>query len=212
MDLISGKEATWILTSYLLGCCTAGYYWVRWRTGEDIRHHGSGNVGAKNVGRRLGTMGFLVTFAVDLAKGALAVGGAQHFHLRDPALVLSIMAVVAGHNWPFQLRFQGGKGIAVSLGVLLAYSDFALVVLGLVLLPFWALVRSFTLSGLLAFALTPLALFFCDRDHTELVVMSALAILALLSHRKNVREEIARYFPGRPVKDAPNPPDEGTGT
>ena len=209
MDLITGKEATWILTSYLLGCFTAGYYWVRWRTGEDIRHYGSGNVGAKNVGRRLGVSGFLLTLLFDLAKGALAVGGAMHFDFRDPALIASMVAVVTGHNWPFQLRFQGGKGIAVSLGVLLAYSDFGLAVLAALMIPLWALTRSFTMSGLLAFALAPLTLFLCDRNNTEVVAMSALALLALISHRKNVREEIARNFLTPPVKDSANPPDEG---
>ncbi|HXG49078.1 MAG TPA: glycerol-3-phosphate acyltransferase [Methylomirabilota bacterium] len=209
--MITGKEATWILTSYLLGCFTAGYYWVRWRTGEDIRRLGSGNVGARNVGRRLGAAAFAATLLVDAAKGALAVGGALHFNFKDVALIGTAVAVVAGHIWPFQLRFQGGKGVAVSLGVLLAYSEFALLMLGLLTLPFWALLRSFTLAGLAAFALAPMALFFCDRSHTEVVAMSALALVALIAHRRNIREEIARYFPGRPLKDSPNPPEEGTG-
>jgi glycerol-3-phosphate acyltransferase PlsY len=212
MDLITGKEATWILTSYLLGCFTAGYYWVRWRTGEDIRQHGSGNVGAKNVGRRLGAAAFSITFLLDLAKGGLATGGAMHFAFREPALVLTMVAVVAGHNWPFQLRFHGGKGIAVSLGVLLACSEFSLAVLAALMLPLWALTRSFTMSGLLAFALAPLTLFLCERNNTEVVAMSALALLALISHRRNIREEISRNFPGRPVKDMPTPPGDGEGS
>ena len=74
--MLSGKEFSWVLTSYCLGCFTAGYYWVRSRTGLDIRQQGSGSVGARNAGRVLGPGAFLVTFLLDFGKGALAVAGA----------------------------------------------------------------------------------------------------------------------------------------
>jgi glycerol-3-phosphate acyltransferase PlsY len=69
--MMTAKEMAVILACYGLGCFTAGYYWVRWRTGLDIRRQGSGNVGARNVGRFLGSAGFAITFVLDLAKGAL---------------------------------------------------------------------------------------------------------------------------------------------
>ena len=50
-------------------CFTTGYYLVRWRLGQDVREIGSGNVGAKNVGRMLGTYGFVITLLGDFAKG-----------------------------------------------------------------------------------------------------------------------------------------------
>ena len=57
------------------------------------------------------------------------------------------------------------------------------------------------LSGLLAFALSPLVAFLCGLENMEVVAASLLAILVLVSHRKNIREEFARVFPGRPVKE-----------
>src|SRR5437867_10175661 len=102
---VTGKELTTIFVSYLLGCFTAGYYWVRWRTGQDIRTRGSGNVGARNVGRMLGGSAFAATLLLDLGKGALAVGMALYVSLRPELVIAAMLAVVVGHNWPMQLRF-----------------------------------------------------------------------------------------------------------
>ena len=199
--MMTGKEMVVILACYGLGCFTSGYYWVRWRTGRDIRQQGSGNVGARNVGRFLGPWGFAITFLLDLAKGALAVALARYFGLGADALVAAVVAVVVGHNWPIQLRFRGGKGISTSLGALLAYDGYLVLVLVSLFLPVLALLRHFTISGLLAFALAPVVVFLCGLGNVEVAAISFLAILILLSHRKNIREEFARVFLDRRVED-----------
>jgi glycerol-3-phosphate acyltransferase PlsY len=197
---LMGREFSWIVASYFIGCFTAGYYWTRWRTGLDIRELGSRTVGARNVGRTLGAGGFTVTFLLDLAKGAFAAAGAIWLGLRPEAVVASLVAVAVGHNWPMQLRFHGGKGIAVSLGALLAYDPFIVLCLVAIFLPAIALLRHFTLSGMTAFMLGPLAVFLCGLDKIEVAAMSFLAILVLVTHRKNIREEISRMAGHRPVK------------
>ena len=199
---LSGREFSWIAASYFIGCFTAGYYWTRWRTGQDIRELGSGNVGARNVGRTLGAGGFAVTFLLDLAKGAFASAGAIWLGLRPEAVIASLVAVVVGHNWPMQLRFHGGKGVAVSVGALLAYDPFIVLCLLAIFLPVVAVLRNFTLSGMTAFMLGPLAVFLCGLDKVEVAVMSFLAILVLVTHRKNIREEIARIAGHSEVKES----------
>lgn len=206
--MMTGKEMTVILSTYVLGCFTAGYYWVRWRTGQDVRQMGSGSVGARNVGRVTGPLGFAVTFLLDFGKGALAAGAALYFGLGAEAVVASLVAVVAGHNWPMQLRFHGGKGIATSLGALLAYDPFIVLILVTLFLPGFVLLRSFNLGGLMAFALSPFVVFLCGLGNPEIAAISFLAIVVLFSHRRNIREEIARIFQARPLKDARSP---GTG-
>lgn len=206
--LLSGQEWTWIAASYCVGCLTGGYYWVRWFTGRDIRQLGSGTVGARNVGRVSGTLGFLATLAWDALKGALVVGGALHFQLTATAVLLAMLAVVAGHNWPVQLRFHGGKGIATSLGALAACNPFILACLVAIFLPAMIVVRSFTLSGLIAFAVAPLVMFLRGMDPVEITAASLLALLALVSHRKNIRHEIHALLPGQarsPDKEDPVP-------
>jgi glycerol-3-phosphate acyltransferase PlsY len=174
---------------------------VRWRSGQDIRHEGSGNVGARNAGRILGASAFVATLLLDLGKGALAVGMALYFGLSPEMAVAAMLAVVVGHNWPMQLRFHGGKGIATSLGVLVAYDSFLLGILVALFVPLFLLLRNFTLSGLLAFAVTPLVAFLYGLDNMEVVAASLIAILVLISHQKNIRREFARIFLGRPAKE-----------
>src|SRR4029450_4355000 len=103
---LTGREFSWILVSDCLGCFTAGYYWTRWRTGQDIRALGSGNVGARNVGGNLGVSGFAVALVLGVAKGSGVVWGAQWLGVRPEAMVAALVAVVVGHNWPLQLRFH----------------------------------------------------------------------------------------------------------
>jgi len=116
-------------------------------------------------------------------------------------VIAAMLAVVIGHNWPMQLRFHGGKGIATSVGVLLAYNSFLIVLLLALFLPLLAVSRRFTMSGLLAFALSPLLVFLWGLDDMEVVATSLLGIVILFSHRKNIRQEFARIFPGHPVKE-----------
>jgi acyl phosphate:glycerol-3-phosphate acyltransferase len=205
---LTEKEVSLAVIAYVLGTFTAGYYWVRWRKGLDIRQVGSGNVGARNVGRITGATGFLVTLLWDVTKGAMAVALATYFHLSDEGTVACILAVVAGHNWPVQLRFHGGKGVATSVGAILAYDPWAALVLCLTFLPLWAIVRSLTLSGLLAFAVTPLVLFIAGFGNPVVAALSFLALMLLITHRKNIREEIAGILPGRAVKHAADENDK----
>lgn len=206
---LTGMEWTWIIASYFIGCFTAGYYWTRFRTGQDIRLLGSGNVGARNVGRVLGPTGFTITLLSDVAKGALASGGAIQLGLRDEAIVACIIAVAIGHNWPAQLRFHGGKGVAVSFGALLAWDPLMVLCLVGIFIPIIAILRSFTLSGITAFALAPLAVFLLGLDKAEVAAMSCLAVLLVISHRQNIREEIAKLAGHPHSKTASAPMHKG---
>src|SRR6185503_17154289 len=117
------------------------------------------------------------------------VAVATYAGLGADAIVACILAVVAGHNWPAQLRFHGGKGVATSTGALLAFDPLATLVVLILFLPLWGFVRSFTLSGLLAFAITPLVLFLAGFENPSIAALSFLAILMLITHRRNIREE-----------------------
>ncbi len=111
--------------------------------GIDLRRHGSGNVGATNVGRVVGRKWGYLCFLLDVAKGfgPVFVAGMLFRHYGDgvsrteqAAWILTAFAAVAGHVLSFWLKFRGGKGVATSLGVVLG---------------FWPY---FTLPGLAAFA------------------------------------------------------------
>ena len=87
--------------------------------GKDLRHAGSGNPGATNAGRVLGARWGVVVGVLDVLKGLLPVLLAQHFLGTITALWVGL-AVVLGHIWSPFLKGQGGKGVATSLGAILA--------------------------------------------------------------------------------------------
>ena len=112
-----------VLAAYLAGAIPFGFLVARMR-GVNIFEHGSGNIGATNVGRILGRpWGFLV-FVLDFAKGAASVGLALLLkpHFDDDLWshgyveVAAGMAAFLGHLFPVYLRFRGGKGVAAGLG------------------------------------------------------------------------------------------------
>ena len=194
------RETLVIMMGYALGCFTSGYYLVRWWTGDDIRLLGSGSVGATNVGRVLGKPGFLLTVACDFSKGLLAVWLADYFRINPTGAVLTMIAVAIGHVWPAQLWFHGGKGVATSLGALLMFGYFIALIFTGLFLAFYAVVRNFVLAGLLGFALTPLALLLLDFPLTSVFGLSALALLILIAHRKNILDEIGKLMNERRIK------------
>jgi glycerol-3-phosphate acyltransferase PlsY len=180
-----------ILAAYALGCFTTAYYLVKLWKGQDIRQLGSGTVGGRNAGRVVGPAGFVIVAVGDALKGLLAVSLARFLGVSGWMLVLVMLAVVAGHIWPVQLGFHGGKGAATMIGALVGYSLLsALLVLGIFLLLF-AILRSFTLSGMLAFALTPLALLLLGQPLITVGAVLALAVIVLIAHRANIRARLA---------------------
>ena len=114
-----------LLLAYFAGSLPSGFMVARLVMGDDIRRHGSGNIGATNVTRVLGNRWGIVVLALDCLKGTLAT-------LVLPRLVLpqdgpsfghlSVgcgMAAIVGHMFPAWLKFRGGKGVATALGVVL---------------------------------------------------------------------------------------------
>ena len=176
--------------AYALGCCTVGYYLVRAWTGADIRSVDSGSVGARNVSRVLGPTGFFLTLIGDFGKGALSVWIAQRFTDSDFVAGLAMLAVVAGHIWPVQLRFRGGKGAATSLGALFVWNPPLAFAFTAFFAVAFAMTRKTTLPGLFAFACLPLATFWLTRDGLVLIIVLMVVGLVLFAHRMNLIEEI----------------------
>ena len=107
------------LGAYVAGCFSAGYYLVRLLRGKDLRGSHSGSTGARNAGRELGRGGFVVVFAVDALKGAGVLWLAQRLNPDPRVLAMLVPMVVAGHIWPMQLGFRGGKGLVTALGAMI---------------------------------------------------------------------------------------------
>lgn len=109
-----------VVAAYALGGISPGWWLVRRKSGIDLRTQGSGVTGASNVGRVLGTRGYLAVLILDTAKGLAAVYGAAWIAPHSPWAALAAPAVVAGHIWPVWLGFRGGRGAATFMGACLA--------------------------------------------------------------------------------------------
>jgi glycerol-3-phosphate acyltransferase PlsY len=198
-----------VLAGYALGSLSAGYYLVRWRTGRDIRDHGSGSTGSRNVGRLLGKRGFALTLAVDCLKGVAAVGVARLAGLTDAGLMLTMLAAVVGHVWPVQLGFRGGKGVATALGAMAAYSPAITVVCVALFAICYVAVPKLVLCGVAVVAAAPLVMAQLNEPSVRLAGLAAVTAVVAVAHRDNFRRSMRE---GGEARARPTDSGRGKGT
>ncbi|MGB9800743.1 MAG: glycerol-3-phosphate acyltransferase [Thermanaerothrix sp.] len=109
-----------VLTGYLIGSLSGAILVSRWWSGRDIRTLGDANAGTANVARHLGIKPAAFVAIVDIAKGSLAILVARASLAPEVCTVFAGVAAVLGHRFPLYFRFRGGRGLATTLGVLLA--------------------------------------------------------------------------------------------
>ncbi|WP_258359024.1 glycerol-3-phosphate 1-O-acyltransferase PlsY [Moorella sulfitireducens (nom. illeg.)] len=179
-----------LILAYLLGSLPTAFIVGRYIYGFDIRRRGSGNVGATNALRTMGTIPGLVVLAVDALKGMIAVWLGQL--IGGPWLAaLTAMAAIAGHNWSIFLKFQGGRGVATAAGAVMVMAPVAL---------FWAVLvwviivifsRYVSLGSITAAALAPFLVFFFHRPWPYILFTFAGAALIIYRHRPNIKRLLA---------------------
>lgn len=192
-----------IAIAYLLGSIPFGYLIVRFGGGDDIREKGSGNIGAANVARNAGMVAGVLTLLFDAAKGYAAVAIASHLAPVSDAprwMMAAAIAAVVGHMFPVWLGFQGGKGIATSLGVFLPIcreAVLAAVVLWILVVAFW---RYSSLGSIVAAAAMPVFVYLlyaprhAPPGYITLGTM-LIAVLVLIKHHANIERLIAGNEP-----------------
>lgn len=156
-----------VIIGYLLGSLNFAFFAGYLLKGIDLRKHGNGNLGATNTNRVLGYGPGIAVLLLDAAKGTLAVwlgmrvadnyeGGIWWLPL------LCGLAAIAGHNWPFYLKFKGGKGVATALGVMLMLYPLALLSALAVGILIIAATKYVSLGSMVGAALVPLFIYFYD--------------------------------------------------
>lgn len=172
-----------IVFSYLCGSIPFGkiiglYY------GIDIQKKGSGNIGFANCLRVLGWRPAFIVLAGDILKGFIPTIIALHRLPLDQAMVVGLTAVLA-HIFPVWLKFNGGKGVATGLGVILAINPtvaFAALIVFLVVLLFTKII---SLSSLVAMFTLPIIAYFTSPNLAGFYV--CLLILGTWAHRSNIK-------------------------
>jgi len=189
------KEVLLILLAYLIGSVPTAVWVSRFFFGIDIREYGSGNSGATNTFRVLGSRWGAFVMAVDVLKGVLATSLyiIVPFYLgsewdRTNFMVGLGLAAVVGHIFPLWADFRGGKGVATLFGMVLAIQPLvAVYCVGVFLLVLY-LTRFVSLSSILAsLAFAILILFiFNEQEPLYRAFAIAVALLVILTHQKNI--------------------------
>ncbi|MDI6815304.1 MAG: glycerol-3-phosphate acyltransferase [Dehalococcoidales bacterium] len=117
-----------ILAAYLLGSVPVSYLAARFSRGIDLRQYGTGQVGAGNLWRMTSWRLALPVGIFDFSKGMIMVWAAQLIGLGIAQQVTVGLAAIMGHNWSIFLRFNGGRGIGTSLGVIFVLMPWGLAV------------------------------------------------------------------------------------
>ena len=188
----AGAALTWwyllaAAAGYLLGSVPFGLVLTRAAGLGDIRRLGSGNIGATNVLRTGSKALAAATVVLDGGKGAVAVLALAPW---DAGLVAGFAAVI-GHNFSVWLRFRGGKGVATTLGVLLAVAWPVGLLACLTWLVVAAVFRYSSLAALVAIMATPFTMQWLA-DGPGMGLAAALTVLAIVRHQANIRRLIKR--------------------
>lgn len=176
------------IISYLVGCFCGAYYYGTIFRNTDIRNFGSGNLGALNSGRVLGSSSFIIVLTIDFLKGIIVIIIGRFFGLSNISLLITMFAVIIGHMFPIQLRFKGGKGIATFMGALTSYNYLFTLIIFITFIPIYIITRKFTISGLISVIFFPFLIFtigYPSRGR-EAFAMLIFASIIILKHTKNI--------------------------
>ncbi|HCW7976530.1 TPA: glycerol-3-phosphate 1-O-acyltransferase PlsY [Staphylococcus aureus] len=192
-----------LLLSYLIGAFPSGFVIGKLFFKKDIRQFGSGNTGATNSFRVLGRpAGFLVTF-LDIFKGFITVFFSLWLpvHADGPistfftnGLIVGLFAIL-GHVYPVYLKFQGGKAVATSAGVVLGVNPILLLILAIIFFIVLKIFKYVSLASIVA-AICCVIGSLIIQDYILLVVSFLVSIILIIRHRSN----IARIFRGEEPK------------
>jgi acyl phosphate:glycerol-3-phosphate acyltransferase len=174
---------------YLLGSIPFGLVLTRLAGTQDLRSIGSGSIGTTNVLRTGRKDLAAATLIGDMLKGTIAVIIAGYFGGPDAAMLAALGAFL-GHLFPVWLKFRGGKGVAVYIGVLLGLLWPAALVFCLIWLAVAVITRYSSLSALIASLVTPILLWWFGQLSLA-ALFAVLTLLVFFVHRENIKRLLA---------------------
>jgi acyl phosphate:glycerol-3-phosphate acyltransferase len=187
-----------VFASYILGSIPTAYIFGKLLKKVDIRDFGSGNVGATNALRVLGTKMGVVTMLLDIFKGVLAVMLCKWLipGATDLMLILCGLSAIIGHIFTIFLKFKGGKGVATSAGVFAAICPipFAITILVFIIIVWISKYVSLgSIIGALVLFTSELIInlnnSFAEKE--KLIFVFVIALFIIIKHKANIKRLIA---------------------
>ncbi|UYY99651.1 glycerol-3-phosphate 1-O-acyltransferase PlsY [Peribacillus frigoritolerans] len=176
-----------VVFSYLLGSIPTALIVGKIGYGIDIREQGSGNLGATNTFRTLGVKAGIIVTVVDILKGTTAGLLPVIFSIDINILLIGLFASI-GHSFPIFAKFKGGKAVATSSGVLLAYDYRVFLLAILIFIISLYLFKMVSLASIISSVIIFIyVLIFSSSDIILLVVLGALSIFVIYRHKENIK-------------------------
>lgn len=193
MDLTT-RYIVWGVLGYLMGSFPTGVVLTRNKYGLDVREMGSGNIGATNVTRVFGWYAGALVFLIDFLKGLFPLLFLRYWYPHD-AWVLTITgtSLVLGHCFSAYLRLGGGKGVATSLGCLLAVVPWAAVLGGLVYVLLLVTVKISAVGSLGGILAVLIYLGIVPPPQPAVVLVLAISTIVILRHHTNIKRLISDF-------------------
>jgi glycerol-3-phosphate acyltransferase PlsY len=174
-----------ILAAYLCGSLPTGV-WLGRLAGVDVRHAGSGNIGATNVARTAGLLPALLTLTGDIAKGFVPTAIARLLLVDARLIALVALAAFFGHIFSVFLRFSGGKGVATGFGVFLALAPAAALLAAAVFAAVAVATRYVSLASVLAAVSLPVATVASGTAPSGSIAALIICVAIVFRHRDNL--------------------------
>lgn len=178
-----------IIIAYLLGSIPSALIIGKLTQKIDIREHGSGNMGATNAFRILGTKAGIIVTLADILKGTLAtlipLFAAIYIDIDVSRLLIGLFAVL-GHTFPIFARFKGGKAAATSAGVILGVSPLMFVIILLLFIIILYLSKYVSLASMLTGIIASVIAYFISDSFLFWVIL-ILTIFVCIRHKDNIK-------------------------
>lgn len=177
------------IIAYLLGNFATSYLVSKAAAKIDIREYGSGNAGSTNVLRVLGAKPAAISFLGDVLKGAVAVLIGRYIGGSYGEIIAGIFVII-GHNWPFVLRFKGGKGVATTIGLMLPIDPLMVLLIVITGVTVITIFRYVSLGSIVGMSMYPIAMIITQKPTEYIIFSLILAAIAILRHRTNIERLI----------------------
>ena len=190
MAELAHSVAAWTALAYFIAAIPTGVLVARAK-GIDLRKVGSGNIGATNASRALGSKLGVLVLALDIFKAALPVWLAMRPTALGPdaeiGLALVAFAAVIGHIFPIYLGFRGGKGVACALGIFVALDPAVALAALLMYVQGLLLTRTSAIGSLTAVTAMTACMFIADKPRPYQLLSLAVAVVIWVRHTSNVK-------------------------
>lgn len=184
-----------LVLSYLIGSISGSFILGKLFLHKDVRNYGSGNAGTTNAMRVFGKKIGSLTFIIDMLKGILVVLLLKKFF--PEYLFLGVLFCILGHDFPFYMKFKGGKGVATSLGSFIFINIKLTFIPGMIMLITLLSTKIMSLSSILFLsALLVSYIGFGSYSIYEKIIIAMVCLLGIVRHKSNIK----RLIEGKELK------------